>query len=989
MNIGSPSSVSQSSADSQDSSGALQWLTPVATTAVSLSPLELHAMSLNDIDASGAPRLEIREEPIEKFRFRYKSEMLGTHGSIVGRNSEKYRKKTYPTVELVNYHGTAIVRCSLYTAELRPEKRSLHTHRLVVRQGSEDKDDPHDILVSPEVGYTAVFQGMGIIHTAKKHVVDELVKKKRCRLIEKYRAQNRDITILPTRDDCTIRAEAEAEAKRLNLNSVSLCFEAFEQDSAGNLLPLCEPVFSSSINNMKSALTGELKICRIDRHASSCVGGDEVFILVEKVGKKNIKIKFFEVDDEDNEVWCDYGRFSELDVHHQYAIVFRTPPYRNLDIETPVDVYIQLYRPTDGDCSEPIKFQYKPAERIAGRPTRKRQRSADTLSREMENNELNNYLSLSKLMPAAPDSVLTGGHDPILSSGSGEFEKLCNEPAEHPLNSAEFREYLSNLSFSGDLTAYLANVGHSEVHDMAMDIALDGEASKPSVKRNTGRKGKSHGEKGRIHGTAKKLPKVDEVDQTRPEAGEDSDGENHGMNKVTQKVVDVFGAMLKGKPLAREVTERIAGQLRKKSSEGIGPLHVAIATGNLDPFKIMLSTLHEDEQPTIINDQNENGDTLLHVAVAYSRPAHVAELLRQGANANILNSSQESVLHLAIRQDSLECLRQLLLQENYPIASNRPELDKLNDDGETALHVAARSNKLAAVELLVGAGASVNVQTQKQGNTALHIAVEQDNLQMVRFLVLEAKAEIDARNLAGNTPLHISCVVNDSGSVDICRFLMHNNADPYQANYIIEHQKQKQREEEGQAQGDPGPCPLELVAVKQEPLSDDELPPSPADDEDRRWTTQGQTSFDLASDKKEILDLLQRAEPPGARAESPSSLVVVKQEPQDRAPSPVHDDERKLLLDEETNEKICAILDSKGLWKKLAELLDCSFLVPCIESSKSPAATLFSYTGINGPAVSAHQLREHLASLGEEEGVLVIDEMFLIRRVKANLEKTS
>lgn len=38
---------------------------------------------------------------------------------------------------------------------------------------------------------------------------------------------------------------------------------------------------------------------------------------------ENIKIKFFELNDDDIEIWTDYGRFSELDVHHQYAMVFR------------------------------------------------------------------------------------------------------------------------------------------------------------------------------------------------------------------------------------------------------------------------------------------------------------------------------------------------------------------------------------------------------------------------------------------------------------------------------------------------------------------------------------------------------------------------------------------------------------------------------------------------------------------------------------------
>jgi len=46
-----------------------------------------------------------------------------------------------------------------------------------------------------------------------------------------------------------IRSEAEAEAKRMNLNSVCLCFEAFVREN-GVLKPICDPVYSSPINNM-------------------------------------------------------------------------------------------------------------------------------------------------------------------------------------------------------------------------------------------------------------------------------------------------------------------------------------------------------------------------------------------------------------------------------------------------------------------------------------------------------------------------------------------------------------------------------------------------------------------------------------------------------------------------------------------------------------------------------------------------------------------
>jgi hypothetical protein len=45
---------------------------------------------------------------------------------------------------------------------------------------------------------------MGIIHTAKKHIADELVKKKRLRQLEMLRSRNMNITSLSTRDEINV-----------------------------------------------------------------------------------------------------------------------------------------------------------------------------------------------------------------------------------------------------------------------------------------------------------------------------------------------------------------------------------------------------------------------------------------------------------------------------------------------------------------------------------------------------------------------------------------------------------------------------------------------------------------------------------------------------------------------------------------------------------------------------------------------------------------
>ena len=71
-------------------------------------------------------------------------------------------------------------------------------------------------------------------------------------------------------------------------------------------------------------------------------------------------MRFYENSDNQDNYWEDYAIFNETDVHHQYGIVLKTPPYKDQSIQTSVTVYIQLYRPSDQSQSEPIEFKYKP-----------------------------------------------------------------------------------------------------------------------------------------------------------------------------------------------------------------------------------------------------------------------------------------------------------------------------------------------------------------------------------------------------------------------------------------------------------------------------------------------------------------------------------------------------------------------------------------------------------------------------------------------------
>lgn len=151
--------------------------------------------------------------------------------------------------------------------------------------------------------------------------------------------------------------------------------------------------------------TAELRICRVNRNSGSVKGGDEIFLLCDKVQKgtwssvfcthyiiicvhnlqcivscqilpslfillsillmpsplfppDDIEVRFFSSDG-----WEAKGSFSQADVHRQVAIVFKTPPYYNTSITESITVHMQLRRPSDQEVSEPMDFRYLPDDK--------------------------------------------------------------------------------------------------------------------------------------------------------------------------------------------------------------------------------------------------------------------------------------------------------------------------------------------------------------------------------------------------------------------------------------------------------------------------------------------------------------------------------------------------------------------------------------------------------------------------------------------------
>ncbi|XP_017058414.1 nuclear factor NF-kappa-B p110 subunit [Drosophila ficusphila] len=642
------------------------------------------------------PHLRIVEQPVEKFRFRYKSEMHGTHGSLNGANSKR-TPKTFPEVQLYNYDGPAVIRCSLFQTNLD----SPHSHQLVVRKDERDVCDPHDLHVSKDRGYVAQFINMGIIHTAKKFIRDELFKKKQDRLV--FQMNRRELS---TKQIQELHQETEREAKDMNLNQVRLCFEAFKIEDNGTWVTLAPPVYSNAINNRKSAQTGELRIVRLSKPTGGVMGNDELILLVEKVSKKNIKVRFFEEDEDGETVWEAYAKFRESDVHHQYAIVCQTPAYKDKDVDREVNVSIELIRPSDDERSfPPLPFRYKPRDAIVSRKRRRTCSSANSSS--SGNVSSNNSLDLPKtLAMAQPPNGLPNfsQHDQTISQEFGRETHL-----DDLINSENFRKLIENNSEDLEKICQL---------DMG-ELQADGH-------------GRSEMSTGRSL-TTKYLNAIFKIfDQDRRTAAESS----------RRRVEELF-------------TDHA---LNNDNNDTL--LHEVISYKK-DNLKLAFKTLQVMNffklRELVNSALNADGDSALHVACQQDRPHYIRPLLSLGCSPNQQNHAGNTPLHLAVKEERINCVESFL----NGMTNVRLDLSLKNDDGLTPLHMAIRQNKYDVAKKLISHDrSSMSVANTMDGNNALHMAVLEQSVELL-VLILDAQGQnlndiLQAQNAAGYTPLELA-----------------------------------------------------------------------------------------------------------------------------------------------------------------------------------------------------------------------------------------
>ncbi|NXP50526.1 NFKB2 factor, partial [Heliornis fulica] len=643
------------------------------------------------------PYLVIIEQPKQRgFRFRYGCEGP-SHGGLPGASSEKGRK-TYPTVKICNYTGMARIEVDLVTHSDPPR---VHAHSLVGKQCNEAGNC---IAVVGPKDMTAQFSNLGVLHVTKKNMM-EIMKEK----LKQQKMRNRShlLTEVELRE---IELEAKELKKVMDLSIVRLRFTAYLRDSSGNFTLALQPVISDPIHDSKSPGASNLKISRMDKTAGSVRGGDEVYLLCDKVQKDDIEVRFYE-DDENG--WQAFGDFSPTDVHKQYAIVFRTPPYHKPKIDRPVTVFLQLKRKRGGDVSDSKQFTYYPVVEDKEEVERKRK----------------------KVLPQFPQHFGGGSHMGGAGGGAGGFGSGGGGNLSFP--------YSTGMAYNSIYSPGPHPVGGYQGGVQMKGPEMDGTGGDRQAPAET-----THCEE---------LQKHAQIYQLRMLALA-----RRNAHALLDYSVTADPRML----LA--VQRHLAAS---QDENGDTPLHLAIIHEQTAVIKQLIEVVVSIPSQQIINISNNLQQTPLHLAVITKQPQVVQLLLQARADPTLLDRYGNSLLHLALQAGDEEMLRTLLTH----LGSAAPHLLRLpNFHGLLPVHLAVKAKSLACLDLLVRKGADVNAVERQGGRTPLHLAVEMENLNMATHLVKKLGADVNSRTFAGNTPLHLAAGL---GSPTLTKLLLKAGAD--------------------------------------------------------------------------------------------------------------------------------------------------------------------------------------------------------------------
>uniref|UniRef100_A0A8D0HGF0 Nuclear factor kappa B subunit 2 n=1 Tax=Sphenodon punctatus TaxID=8508 RepID=A0A8D0HGF0_SPHPU len=620
------------------------------------------------METAEGPYLIIIEQPKQRgFRFRYGCEGP-SHGGLPGASSEKGRK-TYPTVKICNYVGLARIEVDLVTHTNPPR---VHAHSLV---GKQCNDAGNCVVTVGPKDMTAQFNNLGVLHVTKKKMM-EIIKEK----LKQQKVRNR-AKALSDSELHEIELEAKELMKVMDLSIVRLRFTAYLRDSSGDFtLPLI-PVISDPIHDSKSPGASNLKISRMDKTAGSVRGGDEVYLLCDKVQKDDIEVRFYE-DDENG--WQAFGDFSPTDVHKQYAIVFRTPPYHKPKIDRPVTVFLQLKRKRGGDVSDSKQFTYYPVVE-GGNPWYPSGLSYNNSIYPPGSHPMGGYQGSGGVqMPRSTK----------LEKQDGDKHQLPEAGKQPSLQERCYQELLHHAQLCNAQMLTLmrrstrALLDYSVTADPRMLLA---------VQRHLAASQDENGDTplhlAIIHEQTAVIEQLVQVVVSIP----------------NQQIINISNHLQQTPLHLAVITQqpRVAGFLLQAGADptlldryGNSLLHLALQSGDQEMLRVLLAHLGSYTLP-LLGTPNYRGLFPVHLAVKSRSLACLELLVRKGADVNAAErQGGRTPLHLAVEMDNLNLAMHL-------VKKLEADVNARTFAGNTPLHLAAGLGSPTLTKMLIKAGADI------------------------------------------------------------------------------------------------------------------------------------------------------------------------------------------------------------------------------------------------------------------------------------------
>lgn len=443
-------------------------------------------------------------------------------------------------------------------------------------------------------------------------------------------------------------------------------------------------------------------------------------------------MRFYEQNDDGKDDWEAFGIFTEADVHHQYGIVLKTPPYKKTSIDARVTVKVQLFRPRDGSKSEPLDFEYKPNVQRGGK--RRRSNSSDfipTVIGSHESSSQDNTSSSFSVGRQYQDSQNFG----IKSNQSGN---QSYELEESLFPNDSLPNYFGTFTTADlDLSANdLKGVWQCSPEEFCrlLDIDIGGD-SKLEID------GAGEGSMS-MHPTEFKV--------------------NCSLLEKLKIIIKMFRNNFDDVKLQEMLKSLIDAEA--ETSENI--LLDCIEQGSIGDIKDIVLILVKYKLKDVLQSLNGLDQNCIHLLILAGYGHLLKLFLNLGVEVNQVDAFGQTPLHLAVLRNDKDSIEELF------DGSTTLKLNELNDEGFSPLHLAVMEKNITIVKLLIKCGADLHQKNPPTGDNVLHLAVAANKVSMplVKLLIDFDEQLLHEENNARRNALQVAST-NGQPNEELMHFL--------------------------------------------------------------------------------------------------------------------------------------------------------------------------------------------------------------------------